>query len=102
MAFVAASRRASGTCSISGECALSNWNSPTSAPYFFWSFWNFGSRDFHMLYSGMATANDEYEPASRPMDMANAKSFNVSPPNSSMANTGTNEVSVVLMVRTNT
>ena len=36
------------------------------------------------------------------MDMANAKSFRVSPPNSSIANTGMNEVSVVLIVRMNT
>ena len=34
--------------------------------------------------------------------MANAKSFSVSPPNSSMASTGISEVSVVLTVRTST
>ena len=38
----------------------------------------------------------------RPMAMAKAKSFSVSPPNRSIANTGMNEVSVVLIVRTNT
>ena len=47
-------------------------------------------------------AMDEYEPAIRPMAMAKAKSFSVSPPNKSIANTGMNEVSVVLMVRMNT
>ena len=45
---------------------------------------------------------DEYEPHTRPMTMANAKSLSVSPPNSSMASTGMSEVSVVLMVRTST
>ena len=47
-------------------------------------------------------AMDEYEPASRPIAMANAKSRSVSPPNSSIANTGMNDESVVLIVRMNT
>ena len=47
-------------------------------------------------------AMDEYEPHTRPMAMANAKSLRVSPPKNNMASTGMSEVSVVLMVRTST
>ena len=81
---------------------FANSKRPTSVPYFFTSFAFLGSRVFHMAYSGVATATDEYEPQIRPMAMANAKSLSVSPPKNSMASTGMSDVSVVLMVRTST
>ena len=57
------------------------------------------SRVFQMLYSGVATEIVEYAPQIRPMVIANAKSFSVSPPNSSMATTGTSCAIEVFMVR---
>ncbi len=54
-----ASKRASGTWAMPVEAEWSNSKRPISVPYFFCSFANFGSRVFHIQYSGQAMAMDE-------------------------------------------
>ena len=58
-----------------------NANVPISLPKRFCNFAFAGSRVFHILKSGVATAIEEYEPEIKPITMANAKSCSVSPPN---------------------